>query len=173
MELRDRLRTSARLATALALGSALTLSAVTTAAAASSSSNTAAPNAMSQLIASEATGSAHASQPALSAANSRSSRACPAVIVVGHESCFALKRSGVKPMAASTSPNAIPAGVGYGPSQLQSAYALTSASASNGSGRTVALVDAFDYPSAASDLAAYRSAAGLPAANFTKVNQNG
>jgi subtilase family serine protease len=76
-------------------------------------------------------------------------------------------------MAAAISPNAIPSGVGYGPSQLQSAYGLTSASASNGAGRTIALVDAYDYPTAASDLAAYRSAAGLPAANFTKVNQNG
>ena len=95
------------------------------------------------------------------------------MIVVGHQSCFALKRNGVHPAPAGVSPNAIPSGVGYGPSQLQSAYNLTSASASNGAGRTIALVDAYDYPTAASDLAAYRSAAGLPAANFTKVNQNG
>src|SRR6185312_5129783 len=53
------------------------------------------------------------------------------------------------------------------------AYALTAASAADGAGRTIAVVDAYDYPTAAADLAAYRSAAGLPAATFTKVNQNG
>ena len=171
MEFRDRLRVAARFGTAVALGSALSISALATSTA---SAATVSPSAAaSQLIAAEAAGSAHASQPAPTAANSGASRACPSVIVVGRQSCFALERAGVHPAAAGTSPNAIPAGVGSGPSQLQSAYALTSASASNGAGRTVALVDAFDYPNAASDLASYRSAAGLPAANFTKVNQNG
>ncbi|HEU5332253.1 MAG TPA: S53 family peptidase, partial [Actinocrinis sp.] len=171
MELKDRLRAPARLATALALGGALSVSALATATA---SAATASPsNAAAQLRASVAAGSAHASQPALTTADAGATRACPAVIVVGKKSCFALKRSGVRPMAASVSPDAIPSGVGYGPSQLQSAYALTSASASNGAGRTVALVDAFDYPNAAGDLNTYRSAAGLPAVNFTKVNQNG
>jgi subtilase family serine protease len=166
VKLSDRLRASARLATAVALGAALSLGSAAAADAAS-------PSAAARLMAAEAAGSAHASQPALTAANSTSSHACSAVIVVGKQSCFALKRAGIHPMAASVSPNAIPAGVGYGPTQLQSAYNLTSASAADGSGRTVALVDAFDDPSAASDLATYRSAAGLPAANFTKVNQNG
>src|SRR6185437_1768437 len=82
------------------------------------------------------------------------------------------KRNGVHAQAPVT-PDAIPAGVGYGPAQLQAAYALTAASAANGAGRTIAVVDAYDYPTAAADLAAYRSAAGLPAATFTKVNQNG
>ena len=172
MRFTEHLRAAARLGTAVALGSALSLSAAASADA--SSPAAAAPStAAARLLAAEAAGSAHASQPAPTAANSRASRACPAVIVVGRQSCFALKRSGVGSIAASASPNAIPAGVGYGPAQLQSAYALAAASASNGAGRTIALVDAFDYPSAASDLASYRSAAGLPAANFTKVNQNG
>jgi subtilase family serine protease len=70
-------------------------------------------------------------------------------------------------------PDSIPAGYGYGPSQLQSAYKLTSASSSRGAGQTIAIVDAYDDPTAASDLAAYRKAAGLPAASFSKVNQNG
>jgi subtilase family serine protease len=96
------------------------------------------------------------------------------VIVVGEQSCLALKRDGIHPTAASATPDAIPAGYGYGPSQLQSAYNLTSASASDGSGRTIALVDAYNDPTAASDLAAYRSAAGLPAVpSFEQVNQNG
>jgi len=139
---------------------------------ASAASATPAPPHVS--IAAEMSHSAHASQPALTSANSGASHACAAVIVVGHQSCFALKRSGLHPIAASASPDAIPAGVGYGPSQLQSAYALTSASAADGAGRTIAVVDAFDDPTAAADLATYRSAAGLPAVpSFEKLNQNG
>jgi hypothetical protein len=72
--------------------------------------------------------------------------------------------------------DAAPAGYGYGPSDLQSAYGLPSASA--GSGQTIAIVDAYDDPNAESDLASYRSAYGLPACTaangcFRKVNQNG
>ena len=125
-------------------------------------------------IAAEISHGSHASQPALTSANAGATHACAAVIVVGRESCFALKRDGLRPTLASVSPAAIPAGVGYGPSQLQSAYNLTSASAANGAGRTIAIVDAFDDPTAASDLATYRSSAGLPAVpSFQKVNQNG
>jgi Subtilase family len=51
---------------------------------------------------------------------------------------------------------------GYGPSDLQKAYGITSESANN-SGCTVAIVDAYDDPNAASDLNAYRSQYGLPA----------
>ncbi len=102
-------------------------------------------------------------------------RSCPTTPTPGHFACLALKRTDVHPQFATNQavPNAIPAGVGYGPSQLQSAYNIASAAASAGGGRTIALVDAFDYANAASDLATYRSAAGLPAANFRKVNQNG
>jgi subtilase family serine protease len=65
---------------------------------------------------------------------------------------------------------------GYGPADLQAAYALPSASA--GSGKTFAIVDAFDAPTAASDLNTYRSTFHLPdctTANgcFRKVNQSG
>ena len=171
MRISPRLRATARLATAVALGSALTIAVASGATASPAPAATA--SASAHLIAAVAAGSAHASQPAATAENTGSTHACSAVIVVGHQSCFALKRNGVHPAAAAASPDAIPSGVGYGPSQLQSAYNLTSASASNGAGRTIALVDAYDYPTAASDLAAYRSAAGLPAANFTKINQNG
>jgi subtilase family serine protease len=96
-------------------------------------------------------------------------------IATSHLHCFALRRSNVHPelQSQAASPDAIPSGFGFGPSQLQSAYNLTSASASDGTGETVALVDAYDDPTAAADLATYRSAAGLPAANFEKVNQNG
>jgi subtilase family serine protease len=65
---------------------------------------------------------------------------------------------------------------GYGPADLQTAYALPSASA--GSGKTFAIVDAFDAPTAASDLNTYRSTFHLPACTtangcLRKVNQSG
>jgi subtilase family serine protease len=93
-------------------------------------------------------------------------------VPVGLARCGALLRTDVAPVAAS--PNATISG--YGPSDLQSAYKLPSASA--GSGQTVAIVDAYDDPSAESDLGVYRSQFGLPACTtangcFRKVNQSG
>jgi subtilase family serine protease len=104
---------------------------------------------------------------------------CASSAKAGVMHCLSLKRTDVHAMTASTlavTPNATVSG--YGPTQLQSAYNLTSASAANGSGQTVALVDAYDYPTAAADLAAYRSQFGLPACTvasgcFTKVSQTG
>lgn len=51
---------------------------------------------------------------------------------------------------------------GYVPSDLQTAYGLTSDSKHKGDGETVAVVDAYDNPNVASDLNAYRSRFGLP-----------
>ena len=74
---------------------------------------------------------------------------------------------------------------GYQPVDLQNAYGLSSISWSSGTGETVAIVDAYNDPYAASDLAAYRSQWNLPAIcvtggsgscsgpSFTQVNQNG
>ncbi len=67
-------------------------------------------------------------------------------------------------------------GSGLAPAELQSAYKLPSSSA--GSGQTVAIVDAYNDPTAESDLAAYRSAYGLPSCTsaggcFEKVSQTG
>ena len=72
-------------------------------------------------------------------------------------------------MANATTPT------GYGPSDLRSAYALSS---TTGVGQTVAIVDAYDDKTAAADLATYRSNYGLPACTtangcFKKVNQSG
>jgi subtilase family serine protease len=72
-------------------------------------------------------------------------------------------------------PKIMPGPTGLGPAQIQSAYKLSGLAAG---GRTVAIVDAYNDPKAASDLAAYRSAYGLPpctVANgcFKQVNQNG
>jgi subtilase family serine protease len=64
------------------------------------------------------------------------------------------------------------------PADLQSAYGLGPFGSSNGSGRTIAIVDAYHYPTAEADLATYRSTYGLPACTkasgcFRQVDQNG
>ncbi len=69
--------------------------------------------------------------------------------------------------------NAVPAG--YGPADLRSAYGV---SGSGTSGYTIAIVDAYGYPNAEADLAAYRSQYNLGSCTtangcFKKVNQNG
>ena len=89
-------------------------------------------------------------------------------VPIGHARCFSWTNGNAAPLASTPS--------GYGPSDLQSAYALPSSTA--GSGQTVAIVDAFDDPTAESDLSQYRSFYGLPpctSANgcFRKVNQTG
>src|SRR5580692_8538786 len=102
--------------------------------------------------------------------------ACGNTFTTGKLNCFVIKNTAAHPNAATVGPNAIPAGNGYGPSQFQAAYKLTAASAADGSGTTVAVVDAFNDPTAARDLATYRSAAGLPAltsGQFTQYNQTG
>jgi subtilase family serine protease len=104
--------------------------------------------------------------PASSQASAGAIRAvCPAV-PLGYSRCLSLV----------STPHGLTAPTGYGPADLQSAYKLPSASA--GTGQTVAIVDAFDDPTAESDLAQYRSFYGLPpctTANgcFRKVNQTG
>ena len=102
--------------------------------------------------------------------------ACGNTFTTGKLNCFVIKNTAAHPTAATVRPGAIPSGDGYGPSQFQAAYGLTAASAADGSGTTVAVVDAYNDPTAASDLATYRSAAGLPAltsGQFTQYNQNG
>ena len=57
------------------------------------------------------------------------------------------------------------------PTQIISAYNL--ASANGGAGKTIAIVDAYDAPNIASDLTAFNSNFGLPAANFVKHKMSG
>jgi hypothetical protein len=96
--------------------------------------------------------------------------------------CAALRRTDIAATPA-VQPGASPGGLvvpafvpnGYGPADLRSAYSLP---ASGGSGRTVAIVDAFDLPTAAADLATYRTQFGLPPCTvasgcFRKVDQFG
>jgi hypothetical protein len=93
----------------------------------------------------------------------------------GQAACFALHRTtGVVSHIARDVNPAITVN-GYGPSDLDSAYNVPT---TLGSGKTVAIVDAYDDPNAASDLNTYRSNFGLPACTtangcFRKVNQNG
>jgi len=104
--------------------------------------------------------------PNSNAANGQSHKqSCPDTGQAGVASCHAqvVTDAGGKPLATSGP-------TGYNPADLASAYKLTT---SGGSGKTVAIVDAYDDPNAASDLATYRGQFGLPAITFTKLNQSG
>ncbi len=86
-----------------------------------------------------------------------------------HARCLSVVHTGAAPMAAA----AVPAG--FGPADLQAAYNLPTA---RGAGQTIAIVDAYDDPTAEADVAAYRTTYGLPACTsdngcFKKVNQAG
>ncbi|MEU3030436.1 S53 family peptidase [Streptomyces incarnatus] len=105
---------------------------------------------------------------------------CDALRVTGGTTAFMEKQAALKGVAPTTIKPDASSGTptGYGPSDLQSAYGLASAAASKGSGETVAIVDAYDDPNAAADLATYRSYYGLPACTtsdgcFEKVGQTG
>jgi len=92
----------------------------------------------------------------------------------GYAACMAVARTDQMIAPHALKPNATPSG--FGPSSLQSAYKLPSSTA--GSGRTVAIVDAYNDPTAEADLGVYRSQYGLPACTtangcFKKVNQTG
>jgi subtilase family serine protease len=94
-----------------------------------------------------------------------------ATATAGHAACFAqaLASSGQAKPAVTGTPS------GLNPADIQSAYKL---SGSNASGRTVAIVDAYNDPTAESDLGVYRSQFGLPACTtsngcFRKVSQTG
>jgi subtilase family serine protease len=100
-----------------------------------------------------------------------------ALPTAGHASCLAVLRAHrvtlsdgtVRPAAAATTPS------GYGPTDLHSAYNLPT---TGGSGQTVGIVDAFNDPTAAADLAVYRSTYGLPACTvasgcFRQVGETG
>ncbi|WP_307794040.1 putative Ig domain-containing protein [Actinacidiphila bryophytorum] len=119
-----------------------------------------------------ATGTAATGATGTVSSSGHTAHLCAAPTTPGGMSCLALARTDVVHSLGIT-PNATPSG--YGPTDLQSAYALPS---SAGSGATVAIVDAQDDPNAEADLATYRSQYGLPACTtangcFKKVNQSG
>lgn len=92
-------------------------------------------------------------------------RVCAAASTAGYAACDAhvVTDSALRPLASTSYQS------GYSPAQLQTAYALAGASST----ATVAIVDAYASPNAASDLAAYRNQFGLGAASLTQLNQNG
>lgn len=125
---------------------------------------------------------AGATAQARAAAPSADVRACSTPIP-GHAACLALLST------RATAPSRASSGVardgaagavaaptsGYGPADIKSIYRLDT---TRGAGQTIAIVDAFDNPHAAADLAVYRSAWKLPACTVAngclrKVNQRG
>jgi subtilase family serine protease len=90
----------------------------------------------------------------------------------GEAQCLALNIDAkTAPLNHSGQPMAKQNVSGLWPVDLQTRYNLPSGS--KGSGEIVAIVDAYDNPNVASDLAAYRSNFGLGTANFYKYNQLG
>jgi subtilase family serine protease len=94
------------------------------------------------------------------------------VLVGGQMRCFS---QAIGYQRGSLGPKIMAGPTGLGPAQIQSAYKLSGLASG---GKTVALVDAYNDPKAASDLATYRKAYGLPpctVANgcFKQVNENG
>jgi len=83
---------------------------------------------------------------------------CPRGNPNGTARCFAHVVTDARgnPLNGKAAPAAVPSG--YGPADLKAAYAVPAGSGSP----TVAIVDAFAYPKAESDLAAYRAQYGLP-----------
>lgn len=97
---------------------------------------------------------------------------CDLTFEIDQANCTIAVNITIPPVSSVTTPaNLLP---GYHPADLRSRYVLPSQKA----GGTVAVVDAYDDPSAESDLAVYRSTFGLPACTsasgcFQKVNQAG
>jgi N-acetylneuraminic acid mutarotase len=86
--------------------------------------------------------------------------------------CFANGRADAHGRLVQQDDQPLPGSLG--PDDIQQAYSLPS----GGAGRTVAIVDAFGYQSAESDLAVFRAHYGLPPCTtdngcFTKVDQRG
>ncbi len=101
------------------------------------------------------------------------------VCVPGHVRKVAGCQSLIVTTADGTKPLATVAPTGYGPTDLSTAYQFPSPLGDTWTwnGRIVAIVDAYDNPNAAADLAAYRQQYGLPPCTvdngcFTKTGQS-
>jgi len=99
-------------------------------------------------------------------------RACHAVLARGEANCHAMVM--VKPDGSSPK-STTPPSTALTPAQLQDAYNLAGLSSG---GRTVAIVDAYGYPSLEQDLATFRSYYKLPACTTANgclriMDQNG
>jgi subtilase family serine protease len=95
-------------------------------------------------------------------------RVCPKPTSPGKASCHALRRNDV---GGAAHPKAtVSYQKGFTPSDLQSAYNIKPGATAE----TIAIVDAFDNPSALQDLRVYRQQFGLAGgATVTKMNQSG
>ena len=114
-------------------------------------------------------GAAAIAAPASAGVTHRNNAVCAAPSA-GTAACLAIRHDTY--INGQPAPNATTAPSGYGPADLRSAYAISASTST----ATVAIVDAYDDPTAAADLATYRSTFGLPACGtgcFTKVNQSG
>jgi hypothetical protein len=90
----------------------------------------------------------------------------------GVPACPNVARGRIQCLALIQSPSGIsPAVAGWAPGDFQARYKLPSGT--KGSGEIVAVVDAYDNPNVASDLATYRSEFDLGTAKFFKYNQEG
>ncbi len=103
-------------------------------------------------------------------------RGCATPARAGQMQCDVLVNTKAKPQTA-IKPNAIPANAGWTPAQLEAAYGLTAVPPPP-TAPTVAIVDAYNDPNAASDLAQYRSDGGLSPCTVASgclkiVNQTG
>jgi hypothetical protein len=83
----------------------------------------------------------------------------------------------VRLLSSSVSPFGTPGPTGYTPAQIRQAYGFNQISfngvSGDSTGETIAIVDAYDDPTIASDLHQFDLQFGLADPAFTKVNQNG
>ena len=75
----------------------------------------------------------------------------------------------------ASAPYASSGPTGYTPAQMRAAYGFSNSNISSltGAGTTIAIVDAYDDPTIASDLQTFDKQFGLANPTFTKENQNG
>ncbi|MBV8318031.1 MAG: S53 family peptidase [Planctomycetaceae bacterium] len=89
---------------------------------------------------------------------------------IAHPTFMIDNLGGAGPLPSSTPPT-----TAFTPAQIRKAYGIDSllASGNAGQGQTVAIVDAYDWPTATTDLHNFDKQFGLRDPSFTKVNQTG
>lgn len=102
--------------------------------------------------------------------------AIPPVDLIAHPDFVLAQHVGAGNQGLSPAATVGPTGIT--PQQLRRAYGVDAINfgdiAGDGAGQTIAIVDAFDDPNAASDLHSFDAAFGLPdAPSFTQLNQDG
>src|SRR5438552_12843133 len=94
-----------------------------------------------------------------------------------HAVCPGPRSEGVAYCTARVLPNASSSPVGLSPATMKSVYSFSTSNTA-AAGRTIAIVDAYDLPTAETDLNTFSSTFGLPACTsasgcFKKVDQTG